>query len=196
MKCLTLLLSLVVFLARPALADTSSSSDTKDEKTYGNCHVQTKVDMLTDEVSHHLLCMEDSLTDRTLISVGEMRLRNADRFIVTLSKGFQPTFSNHISVAIRIDKESLIRREARWDGTQYAFIDDASLALTLLEQLAKGQRVAIQVGKERGHIRLNGSAKAIRDFKRRAGLIYQTKPRQETLTPQERQTLEIPARQF
>ena len=192
MKCFALLLSLVVFLARPAQADTSSSHDTKDLKNYGNCHVSTNVDMLTDEVRHGLICYEDSLVDRTLIGVQDVRPKSA-QLIVTLSKGTQFRMGTMIPVAIRIDKESLIRREARWDGTQYAFIQDTALALTLLEQLAKGQRVAIQVGKERGHVRLNGSAKAIQDFKRRADLIYQTSPRQQTLTPQQRQTLEIPA---
>ena len=103
-----------------------------------------------------------------------------------------------IPVAIRIDKGPLRELEAHWivEGSKAALVDRPSLALTLLEELAQGQRVVIRVGKETGNIRLNGSAKAIQDFKRRAGLIYQGRPQQRTLTPQERQTLEIPARQF
>ena len=155
---LTVLFGLVGSLAQ---ADTSSSRDTKDIKHYGNCHVSTQVDMLTDAVSHGLICYEDSLTDRTLIGIQHMNPTPGDPWVknklfVTLSKGVQFHMDSHIRVAIRIDKDGLIRRTARWDQAQYAFIQDTALALQLLEQLAKGQRVAIEVGQERGHVRLNG----------------------------------------
>ena len=44
--------------------------------------------------------------------------------------------------------------------------------IAILEELAHGQRLVIKVGRETGSIWLNRSAKAIQDFKCRAGLIY------------------------
>ena len=117
----------VVSMGSAALADTSSSSDTKNPKTYGNCHVQTKVDMLTDEVSHHFLCYEDSFTDRTLIGVQNMKLPYAGNLIITLSKGVQAHFSKRIP-SLSASTKKAHRPQAVWGGTQNAFIDDAIFA--------------------------------------------------------------------
>ena len=75
-----------------------------------------------------------------------------------------------IPVAIRIDKGPLIKRDAGWSCHEGAFIYDAQLARQLLHGLPHGQRVAIQVGNERGNFTPTGSRRAIDDFRRRAGL--------------------------
>ena len=68
----------------------------------------------------------------------------------------------------------LIRRSAQWGANStHAYIHDSSLAMSLLNDLARGQRVVIRVGDESGTIALNGSHQAIQDVKRRAGFIYQ-----------------------
>ena len=180
MKRLTLLLSLVVFLARPALGDTSSSTESKDLETYGNCHVVTAVNLFTDSEYHVFGCLERSLTDQTGIGI----IWHPDGSLhITLNKGLMFYLDPTIPVAIRVDKGPLRELDANWiiEGSKAALVNHPSLALTLLEELAHGQRVVIKVGKETGNVRLNGSFKAVQDFKRRAGLIYQrslTIPRQ------------------
>ena len=191
---LYLLVTLVfalVFAGSTAQADTSSSGEAKDVKTYGNCHVVTRVDLFTDAEGYIFGCFETTFTDQT--SIGIVRHQDGSLHI-TLTKGLMFQLDPTIPVAIRIDKGPLRELEAHWiaEGSKAALVDRPSLALTLLEELARGQRLVIKVGKETGNVRLNGSFKAVQDFKRRAGLIYQTTPRQQTLTPQERQVLEIP----
>jgi len=170
----------LAFAGSTALADTSSSSDSKDYKKYGNCHVITQVDLFTDKEWFIFGCVENSLTDMTGIGLVK---HPGEPLIVTLNKGLMFHLDHTIPVAIRIDKGPLRELEAHWvaEGHKAVLIDRPSLALTLLEELAQGQRAIIKVGKESGNVRLNGSSKAIQDFKRRAGLIYQrslTIPRQ------------------
>ena len=177
MKYLTLLLSLVVFLARPALADTSSSNEVKNMKVYENCATATMLDLFTDKEEYMVHCGEETFTDTTQITVFT---RNG-RLYIGLTKGVQFYLERTIPVAIRVDKGDLIRRpSAQWNNPN-AYILNHTLALRLLDDLARGQRVVIKVGQETGNIRLNGSFQAVQDFKRRAGLIYQrslTIPRQ------------------
>ena len=184
------LFSLLVLLTSPARADTSSSQETKDLETYGNCHVVTTVDLFTDSEGHIFGCLETTFTDQTGIGV----VQQSGNLHVTLTKGLMFHLDPTIPIAIRIDKGPLRELDAHWiaEGSKAALVDHSSLALTLLEELAQGQRVVIKVGRETGSIRLNGSAKAIQDFKRRAGLIYQRSleiPRQKTLAREQRQRI-------
>ena len=190
MKTLFVLVAVVTLAGSLAWADTSSSSDAKNTKHYGNCYVNTFVDMFDDTVRHILGCKEETLTDKTevvIIASFHPRAKALGKSLnIGLSKGLQFHMEERIPVAIRVDKGNLIKRDADW-STGSAFIFDEQLARQLLHDLARGQRVAIQVGDERGNVRLNGSGKAVADFRQRIGL-----PAQETLTPQQRQTLEIP----
>ena len=135
----------------------------------------TEVDMFTDEESHILCCVDGTLTDKTMIMIR----RRPKGFHVLLSKGVQVHMELSIPVAIRIDKGPIIERDALWnpEAAEFAVILDEQLARQLLHDLAHGQRVAIQVGDERGHIQLDGSQRAIADFRQRVGL-----PAQPTLT--------------
>ena len=110
----------------------------------------------------------------------------AGKIIILLTKGLQFHIDARIPVAIRIDKGQLIQRNAHWisDSAKYAYIVDEQLARALLHDLAHGQRVAIQVGKERGHVLLDGSRKALADFRQRVGLHAQ-----QTLTIEQRRNL-------
>ena len=176
-KRLCVLVAVVGLSLAQAQADTSSSHETKNSQLYGNCGVFTLVDMFTDEETHVFFCHEETLTAETQITI-----RSDSKDIgISLSKGLQFHTEPFISVAIRIDNGPLIKRDAYWDstGAESAYILDKQLALSLLHDLARGQRVAIQVGDERGHIQLDGSQRAVEDFRRRAGL-------------QSQQTLEIP----
>ncbi len=158
-------------------ADTSSSSEMKNFKSYGNCKVWTEVDMLTDEKSHRLGCAEATSTDITLIMIGQYGRELA----ISPSKGMFHT-DERIPIAIRVDKGPVIRRSAHSHskrGGKGVSILDSNLALSLLNELTKGHRIVIQVGPKRGNIQLQGSAAAVGDFRQR--LI--------TAAPQ---TLEIP----
>ena len=185
------LLVVVLFASVGSLAraDTSSTSETKDLKTYGNCHTVTMVDLFTDREDYGVICRESSLFDETQIGIMSQR----GRLYVIVGKGVQFTLEDQVPIMIRVDKGETIRRSAYWDSKNpsRAFIQDYGLARSLLRDLAQGQRVVIQVGDEGGNVRLDGSQRAIADFRQRADLLAQ-----QTLTPQQRQTLEIPARSF
>ena len=153
---------LFVFLGSPA-----QSRDIDNEQSYGDCYVMTTVDDFTDKKSHFMVC---SANDDTYIAVASSPVSG---LYINLSSGRPFHLSDFIPVMIRVDKGRLIRRSARWLTSGSAAIRDPRLAQQLLHDLASGRKVAIQVGDERGHIRLNGSRRAIEDFRRRAGLNHQ-----------------------
>ena len=64
-----LALLFAVVVAPAAWADTSTSHETKNSKTYGNCHVTTSVDMFTDAEEHLVYCAEATLTDQTALAL-------------------------------------------------------------------------------------------------------------------------------
>lgn len=151
---------------------TIARSDFKDSKKYGNCNVITGVDMFTDEETHYLSCnggpaaasIHIIYTSRT----GFMVVLNPGR-----DKGYQSHLDDYISVSIRVDKETPIHSSAEWDGKSgEAYIQDDQLARWLLDGLAHGQRLAIQVGDKSGKVwaGMGYSSKLIADFRQRAGL--------------------------
>ena len=143
---LTILLTvLFVLVGSLAQADTSSTHEQQNTKQYGNCGVSTGVDMFTDEEIHVFVCVEETLTDKTQIAIRS----DSKSLTILLSKGVQFHLDTHIQVVIRIDKDGLIRRTASWNSsTAHAIISDEQLAHQLLRDLARGHRVAIQVGDE------------------------------------------------
>ena len=166
-KALTL--GLGVWLSGGALplakADTSASYEIEAHKRYGNCRVWTQMDMLTDEESHHLQCKEETFTDETSIGVSYWGSHGRE---VRVSKGVMFHVEQQIPVAIRIDKGPVIRDQGLWSPEiMTAIIPGGGLTSSLLNDMATGQRVVIQVGQERGNIRLQGSAAAIKDFRER-----------------------------
>ncbi len=169
---IALLLLFALTFVPSAQADTSSSSDHKDFKSYGSCHVTTQVDMFTDAETHLFVCQESTRTDETSIGI----MAGGGLLGVGLSKGAMLYIDDTIRVAVRIDKGPLHRRTAEWSKTHEAIILDNAFALTLLNELAQGQRIAIQVGDERGNIRLEGSVAAVQDFRQRADLSALDQP--------------------
>jgi len=176
---LTLLLAALFAVPRPA--DTSSTSETVRVKKYGNCQTATIVDLFTDEESYKVECTAHPAWF-TVISIG--LLQKEKRLYVFLDETWQSDSVDEVDVMIRIDKGEVIRRVALWNelGHRQATIEDYALALNLLNQLAQGKRAVIRIGdKGGGTIRLNGSRRAIQDFRQRAGLQAQqtlTLPRQ------------------
>ena len=175
-----LALFFAVVVAPSAWADTSTSTDYRDSQLYGNCFVTTTVDMFTDAEAFGFVCKEETLSDETLIGV----VSAAGALIVMLGKGVQFHMPGAaVPVAIRIDKGRLIKSSTTITAASHVEIHDSELAHALLSQLAQGQRVAVQVGRETGHVRLKGSERAIADFRQRAGLS------QQTLTIEQRRNL-------
>ena len=178
------------FAGSTALADTSKTSERQRVKTYGKCTTATIVDLFTDKESYKVECTANPGWFSS-ISIGLLHKEN--RLYVVLDETFIMSDFDEVDVMIRIDKGEVIRRTALWNEFDRgeATIEDYTLALNLLNQLAHGKRAVIRIGDhDGGSIRLNGSHRAIRDFRQRAGLT------QQTLTPQQRQTLEIPAKSF
>ena len=108
-----------------------------------------------------------------------LKKRQNRQFHITLSKGLQVHVEElSIPVAIRIDKGPIIeRRRLLWTpqtrSRRYhltSTIPRQATSPPTLTRSRHGQRVAIQVEDERGHIQLDGSRSAVEDFRRRAGL--------------------------
>lgn len=176
-----LLTALFVLVAPLARADTSSSHDVKNVKKYGNCMTETYVDLFTDREDHIVVCSESTLTDMTAIGVYQTE-KGSLRLILSKGVQFRSSFlAPEIPVVIRIDKGKVIRRSALEHNRRYVYVSDDALVHQMLHDLARGQRAIIRVDDESGNVKLDGAAKAIRDFRQRAGL-------------QPQQTLDIPAR--
>lgn len=152
--------------ATTALADMSRSSDVEDIKTYRNCLVDTSVDMLTDEVMYVLACGEMTPTGPTSITIA---LKDGT-WVTALTKGAIFHFNDKIPVAFRIDKGELRRGQWNWNaGDMVAYTRDEQIPSTLLNELPAGRRIAIRIGEESGHVVLDGSAAAVKDFLSRIG---------------------------
>ena len=156
-------LACFMMLSTHGEASTSSTSTTKNRKTYGKCHVADTVDMFTDEVSHMLICMDSHITDKTQVAF----FFDRDGEMLSLSKGLQFIIEDTVDVAIRVDQGKL--RKGTWDysSSGLASTFDKALIAALLNEIAKGSRVVIKVGKEGGNIPLKGSAAAVADYKAR-----------------------------
>ena len=150
-------------IATGATTDTSESYDIENDNVHGKCRVWTAVDMLTDEVLHHLECSQETMTDVTSIKV---TFQSSGGFVVSLSKGSMLIFDDVVPVAYRIDRGELTRGSWSWSGKSNSASNSIRnrLAWILLDELAEGNRIAIQVADERGHVMLTGSREAVRDF--------------------------------
>lgn len=157
---------LLMTLPMATLADTSDSYDIERNKVYGNCRVWTAVDMLTDHVLHHLECSEETMTDVTSIRVTS---QHDGGFDILLSKGAMFIMDELVPVAYRIDKGKLIKGRWLWVGELMSAKTavDKKFVLALLDELAKGERIAIQVVDERGNVILDGAGVAVKDFRDR-----------------------------
>ena len=123
--------------------------------------------MLTDEESHHLNCKEETITDVTEVGISRWGLPEG-RLELRVGKGSMLYLNDRIRVAIRIDKGEVVRGEWEWFGdNMVAILRNRDLIMSLMEELARGKRVVIQVGEERGNVILRGSAAAIKDFRTR-----------------------------
>ena len=163
-----LLIALVFALAfagSTAQADTSSTSETKDEKTYRNCDVCTRVDTLTQEKTFFLTCRDHPLSD----SSADITIMH-DEYGLSLSlniSGSQFRWNVPISIAIRFPSHPIIERQATLMG-HTAFIHHEDVFIrSLLPQFAMEGNAFIQVGTKSGVIDLTGAAQAVQDFQRR-----------------------------
>ena len=135
---------------------------------YGNCHVTTSVDEFTDERRVFLLC------GREKPHLG-MVLDEKMGLCIFLASNWQAHVGTEIPIRIRVDKGTLIQRSAHYlPASHSALVCEPSLVHQLLHDLARGQKVAIEIGNERGTIKLTGSQRAVADFRHRAGLPQQT----------------------
>ena len=138
------------------------SSTTSD--VLKSLQVWTAVDMLTDEVLHHVECSEETSRDVTSVRV----TYQGGGFSILLGKGLMLIIDELVPIAYRVDKGKLTRDSWQWDGKlRVAKKAGSDLGQALLEELAKGKRIAIQVADERGNIILDGAAEAVKDFRER-----------------------------
>ena len=153
----------------------------KNTQHYGSCAVATSVDLFADEETHSLFCLQIKETDpATGVPKGLHIGYSSKGFFIQFSNGLplQAHKAKSLSVVIRIDRNPLIiKRSTIWNpegGTSVWIFNDKRLAHQLLYQLAHGQHMAIQIGNQRSYIKLDGSHRAVADFRHRAGLPPQT----------------------
>ena len=165
---------LALFSIQPAF----SASESKNSKIYGNCIVETYINLLTDKERHFFGC-EDKKTSTAIIIFHHPETS----FTLSLQSGRQSWPLDTTSVALRFYPGPVIKRPAtKWiNSIRAAQIEDQQFISSLLPQIASGGRLVIKVGIKSGIINLTGSAQAIQDFQQRIG----NRP----------QSLEIPAAQ-
>ena len=136
-------------------------------KFYDRCQVWQYVDDLTDETQYDLECSDrrpdSSVTFRYVPQHGTL--------VVMLGRGRMIHREKQIPIAIRIDK-GIVRREI-WSWSQEhqaAYTTNQSLVRRLMNELSPAKRMVIEIGENRGSIRLDGSAAAIRDFRQRINI--------------------------
>ena len=161
-KCL-LVSVLLLWAAYIEAQDTSSSADIERVETYGNCTVLDQVDMLTDEVTHIMLCRESTITD---VSEIMFLVEDDGTFAVGLSKGVQFHLDDTIEIAVRVDRGELRTGEWTYASNSSHAISAGNSALfsALLTEIANGERIAMRVGQESGNVRLDGARDAVADF--------------------------------
>ena len=152
---------------------------------YGNCEVRT----LTNEVlrkylrkdskpyaylaCHHFV-RESPNPYMVSFSISHDTTYPSDGFTISLGAGNQFHLSDDpIPIAIHVDQSPPIIQQAKWSGSNNAYIYDfdPQLADNLLDQIAAGQKLLIEVGTRSGVIDLTGSARAVQDFRRRHLLL-------------------------
>ena len=154
---------LLLWAAFVGAQDTSSSADVENVETYGNSTVFDQVDMLTDNVTHFMRCMESTITDKSEIM---FLVEDIGNFGLGLSKGVQFHLEDTIDIAVRVDRGEL--RTGEWtyasDGSYAISAGNSTLFSSLLTEIANGDRIAMRVGQESGNVRLEGSRDAVADF--------------------------------
>ena len=157
--------------------------DRMNAQQYGNCHVSTVIDALTDKEGHSLTCSPSdpgSLTD-LLNPVGIGLLWVDGQPAVVFAAGLTFHLESHTDVAWRIDKGEVRRGNWLSSDAGGANTMDRDVFDTLLAELPAAKRIVIHVGNEQAIISLNGSAAAVKDFRSR---IRFTKPLAQPVSPQ------------
>ena len=154
----------LIFLT-DSVADTSDSISIVNSKIYGNCQVSDRIDMLTDDKTIWLACGESTITDITAIFFVYHISKNS--LSLGVSKRVQFHIDDTIPVAIRIDKGKVLKGNWIWQNSKMAWSLDESIIKPLLSGFARGKRMILKVGDERGDIVLTGSTEAVADFKTR-----------------------------
>ena len=164
MRALLILFAVLVACQAQA-ADPDNPSQQIETKLYGNCLVSTRLDMFTDESLHEVGCLNKK-SKASIYFAGDA---DKKELIVMLNTGTPPSSDAQVSVTIRIDKGELIRRDAPTSESGFVYIRESDFVLSLLHDIARGQRVSIRVGNQSGIIPLEGSNTAIADFLHRTG---------------------------
>ena len=86
------------------------------------------------------------------------------------TKRFSNDVDGSVALAISVANRPVLNRFARWDAeSDTALLYEKDVFESLLRDVAKGYRARIQIGEiVGGSVELNGSAKAIRELRKRA----------------------------
>ena len=176
-------LVLVLGVALPVQANPfdrySSSYEPKDHKSYGKCDTVTGVDPSTGHEGHQVTCGHTTWRTIAYIVIYFFdHSYNGQPFVrlrASTSLDPPPLPMGEIRVVLRIDDGTLHIHSPQQDrqDAKSVYIYNSTLAMSLLNDLARGQYLDILVGNEAGTIPLGGAREAIADFRQRTGLSDQ-----------------------
>ena len=144
-------------------------------KESGDCATSTGHDARSGEKVHMMTCkgygpnaLLLGFAVRNQEPQLEVRITPADRGKDT--KRFSNDVDGSVALAISVDNRPVLNRFARWDAeSDTALLYEKDVFESLLRDVAKGYRARIQIGEiVGGSVELNGSAKAIRELRKRA----------------------------
>ena len=136
-------------------------AESQNVKIYGDCFVFDDVDLLTDEVIPGMLCHAEG---EGRVVVMEF-LAASQRVISFIVEGIQLP-KMRLDVVYRFDQGELHKSTTTAQGR--LLMSDHEL-VEFLDEFAKSDRLVFSVDGNGAKIKLNGSAKAVADFKKRTG---------------------------
>lgn len=150
----------------------ASTIEIRNERNYENCVVFDEFNVLKNRLIHMFSCAEqkesESLVSLTRFVFSYVPERRQAHMMFTTG-GY--ILDDEVDVFIRVDNGPLIKR--KWNSFEhntinYAISDDQALFFSLLDEMARGSIIVININYDQGSILLNRSTSAaISKFKRR-----------------------------
>ena len=136
----------------------------QDDKSFGDCGVQTQIDDFTDETNYSLYCLKkDDTGVRNLVLV----TCTNDGWLAGFQGVSQFHLGEKIAVMYRFDKGELIRGEWFFLSPDSAVATDVQTYKNIINRIRVSERVIFKIGDEQGAVNLSGGALAADEFEKR-----------------------------
>ena len=146
---------------------TLTHGEVVDRKQFGQCTVGTDVDHLADEKSPSLFCIGegDNSGDHVVILLCRKPL-----FGILLRAGTQLYLGETIDIRYRFDKGKVGKESWRYHDS-VATSRDKDVHDYFVSGIEKAKKLFFKVGDEDGVVDLRGSARAVREYKKRCSVL-------------------------